>query len=852
MSKRRAGIFHSKRIPMNDTPIDNLRTIPEDENSRLLHPADYDPEIRRRGADRARGPLKVARILFATALFLLPFVFVPVVGWDISVGKVVVVTLLSLSGGALVFTSFFRRKKIALPRTYSMLILGIFAMATISLVFSESFSASFLGAGLDVGTFFTMAVVLIIAFIAPLILTSKQSLISALSALFLGGAVLGLFHILRLFLGPDFLTFNVFTLSTSTPIGSWNDLGIFFGVLYLISLVIIASSLLPSRLRLLLAISLVASLALVMLVNFRPLSVALALATLVFLVILFLSRRDHAISIVSSSLVLLVLVSIFSVPIGTFLGTHLNVSYAEIRPNWVGTFDMLGAGLSNVKNAVVGSGPNTFIYLWQEERAQEVIDSDFWAIDFAFSAGIIPTFMVTFGLITVILLGMLAAYIALKLFAVLRSSDIDPGLSSLALASGAGALFLFLLSIVYVFSVAIFILMFVLFGLCIAAVHQMNGLRAFSVSSSNRAAPLLGAAGAVVCLLLIAPALVVSVSRTMYGHGIVKAAQAQNVEEIIRAQGYIRQASLIERNDMFARMETELGIVRIQEFLTREQIDEEDHGPFQILVVETQQAADRALRINPRNYLNHVNIGIVYEVLGLLGVEDGFDFAAQSYARARALNPTNPELILIQARLERAREDNTAARAFIAESIALKSNHPNSYILLADVHLAEDDVPGAIQEIQRGIGAAPRSALLPFRLGLIYYAEEDFTRAIEAFSQAIRLDPHYANARYFRALSYVYGYDNREEALQDLEFILETNADNQILQVVIANVRAGHDPLEGVAEDDPGFPDPGALPGTNIDAIDALDAERIPAQVPEELEELFPGLLPAAEGGPRQ
>jgi tetratricopeptide (TPR) repeat protein len=831
-------------------PIDDMRTDSErdphrDSDFRMPY---LDDNSSRRDADRGRSFLKAARILFTIALFLLPFVFIPIIGWDVAVGKVVVVTLLFLSGGIAVFASLFKRKKLALPRTYSALLLGIFAMATLSLVFSESLAASFLGTGLEVGTFFTVAVAILVALITPLIITSKQGLVHALYALFLGGAVLGIFHVLRLFLGSDFLTFNVFFMSTSTPIGLWNDLGIFFGVLYLISLAMLASIQLPFRARALLTVSLVVSLAFVILVNFQLLSIILALTTLVLLVALFLSRREHAIFAVSTSLVVLVLAGIFTVPIGNFLGTRLDVSYVEIRPNWLSTVEMLGVGLSDVKNVVVGSGPNTFIYLWQEERAQAIIDSDFWAIDFAFSSGILPTFMVMFGLITVALLIMLAVYVVLKLFAVMRSENADPTLVSFAVASGIGALFLFVLSIVYVFSVANFIIMFILFGVFVAALHQMNALRMFALSPSSRIGPSLGAIGVVACIMFIVPALVMSASRTMYGQGIVMARQAQGVEEVIRAQGYIRQASILERNDAFARIETELGIVRIQEFLAREQIDEEDNMPFQRLVIETQQAADRALRINPRNYLNHVNIGIVYEVLGLLGVEDGFDFAAQSYARARELNPTNPELMLIQARLERAREDSAAARAFVDDALALKSNYANAYILLADMYVAEDDTPGAIQVIQRGIEAAPRSALLPFRLGLIHYAEEDFTEAIGAFSQAIRLDPQYANARYFRALSYVYGHDNREEALQDLEFILEANADNQVLQVVIANIRAGRDPLDGVAEDDPGFPDPGALPGTNIEAIDALDAGRAPDQLPLEAPPVVPP--PAIEETP--
>src|SRR5690606_29276990 len=218
---------------------------------------------------------------------------------------------------------------------------------------------------------------LMLALVAPLVLTSRKRLVSALGALFLGGGVLGLFHLIRLFAGPGFLSFGYFTVPASTPAGSWNDLGIFFGVVYLISLVSLALGSLPGRARTLLTVALVVSLAFVALVNFRLLSVLLALTTLGLLLVSFLTQKQAGMVPAVISFVFLLMLSIFAGPIGQLSGNLFNTSYAEIRPNWSSTGDMLGAGLSDIKNIVLGSGPNTFTYLWQQERAPEVISSDF-------------------------------------------------------------------------------------------------------------------------------------------------------------------------------------------------------------------------------------------------------------------------------------------------------------------------------------------------------------------------------------------------------------------------------------------------------------------------------------------
>jgi tetratricopeptide (TPR) repeat protein len=774
----------------------------------------------------SKSTIKMAHALFIGALFLLPFIFIPIPGWSVSVGKVVVTALLALSGGAAIFSTFLGGNQIVLPRTYSAFLSAILVMLILSLVFSMSFSSSLFGAGLEVGTFFTTAVAVMLGLVAPLILTSKKRLISALGALALGGAVLGFFHLIRLFVGPDVLSFGYFTVPASTPVGSWNDLGVFFGVLYLISLISLAFGTLPQRIRMILTAVLIGSLALVFLVNFQLLSVLLALTTLGVVILSFLLKRTNSILLGVFSFVFLILIGLFSGPLGNVVGSLFNTSYAEIRPDWSLTGEMMGAGLSNVKNVVLGSGPNTFTYLWQQERPQAVTDSDFWSIDFAFSSGILPTFATTLGLISALLMLAFALYLGLLVYRTIQDRGADPLLHTLSLASGIAALFLWVLGIIYVFSVAIFFLMFILSGIAVAAFVQMGSVNTLTLSGRGQMGMLVGITGVTLCILMLVPAVLVSASRTIYGQGVIEANLAETIEGVAVAQQKIRTASLVERNDAFARTDTELGMLRIQEFLSREDVDESDQEPFALLVRETQASAERAVAINPSNYFNWVNLGLVYETLGLLEIDNGFEFAAESYAQARVLNPTNPELILIQARLERARDNNDAAKAFAEEALVLKQNFANARLLLADIELINENTAGAIEVIEEAIELSPRNSFLPYQLGLIYYADGEYANATEAFSDAIRLDPDYANARYFRALSYIYGDNDTEEALQDLRSITEQNTENEVLLAVIANIEAGNDPLEGIAEDDPALPplqDSQSVPGTNAEAIDELE-----------------------------
>ena len=146
-------------------------------------------------------------------------------------------------------------------------------------------------------------------------------------------------------------------------------------------------------------------------------------------------------------------------------------------------------------------------------------------------------------------------------------------------------------------------------------------------------------------------------------------------------------------------------------------------------------------------------------------------------------------------------------------------------MLYAQIELGEENVSGAVAAIERVIEAIPNTPFLYYELGLVHYSEKDYTRARPAFESALELDPQYANARYFYALSLVYGRDDRKEAVKALEIILETNPDNQYLEQVIGNIESGLDPLTGVAGADELESELTTDEGSNQEAVESLDSE---------------------------
>jgi tetratricopeptide (TPR) repeat protein len=75
----------------------------------------------------------------------------------------------------------------------------------------------------------------------------------------------------------------------------------------------------------------------------------------------------------------------------------------------------------------------------------------------------------------------------------------------------------------------------------------------------------------------------------------------------------------------------------------------------------------------------------------------------------------------------------------------------------------------------------------------LFVAAEQTTNAFEAYSEALKLDPNFANARYLRALLLV-DLGQIDQALEELRLVAETNADNAQLLALIGSLESGDVP----------------------------------------------------------
>jgi len=147
-------------------------------------------------------------------------------------------------------------------------------------------------------------------------------------------------------------------------------------------------------------------------------------------------------------------------------------------------------------------------------------------------------------------------------------------------------------------------------------------------------------------------------------------------------------------------------------------------------------------------------------------------------------------LYLALANIENNRGNDLEAETYIKKALAIKTNYTQARFLWAQIQLAGGKTDAAIKTLQDAVVQSPFDIGAPFQLGILYFGEEYYSKAIESFELVVRLVPDHANARYYMGLAYE-KIGKKAEALAQFKKIQETNPDNTELQSIIDRLSKG-------------------------------------------------------------
>lgn len=765
---------------------------------------------------------KIAYGILGIVLFLLPFFFIPSQVVSLQMSKGLVLSTGVVLALALFIVSLIKSAQVSVPR--NLLSLALIILPIVFLVSSLMNGAKenqLIGFPYDMGTVSFMFFVAVLALLVGQVFRSKERIFYSYLTFFASFGLVMLFQLSRLFFGPETLSFGIFTASVSNLLGNWNDLGVFFAVSTLLSLMTLEMLELNKMLKSLVWAVFVSSLAFLAVVNFSTGWIVLAVFSLLFFLYLISFERfapsqelAHDMQVnnheprgrsferkVSWPALVVLVVSIMFIFFGGAIGEKLSVMFKvvsiEVRPSWSATISVIKDTLAT--SPVVGSGPNSFTESWLLHKPSGINNTLFWNTDFAYGIGLIPSLFATTGA-----LGILAWIFFFVVFIWVGLKAIFYQISDLfsrylITSSFLVSLFFWIMAVVYVPSVANFVLGFFFTGLFAASLYREGLLKEKQFSLINH--PKLSFISVLALIVLLIAnvtfgylVLQRSVSLVYFQNSILGLQNDSNVDS---AQTAVLRAITLNKQDLYYRGLSELNLLRVDRLLNQPGATPESiRDEFQLNLANSIENARKATEINPRDYQNWVALGRVYASLvpPPFSIPGAYENAKRTFDEALKVNPHSPVIHILLARLEAAKGDLKGTREYVNKAIAEKSNYAEAHFLLAQIEVAEGKLDRAIPALETTLILSPNNPGLFFQLGLLKYNDRNWPGAIDAFSKAVQLVPEYANAKYFLGLS-LQKVSRNNEAIKQFEDLEKGNPDNQEVKLILNNLREGKDPF---------------------------------------------------------
>ncbi|MFZ2523461.1 MAG: tetratricopeptide repeat protein [Minisyncoccia bacterium] len=649
-----------------------------------------------------------------------------------------------------------------------------------------------------------MFLLFVYLFLVSVLFGSKQRIFNSYIIFLLSSLVFSLFLILRIVFGADFLSFGIFNSIVSTMIGSWNNVGIFFGVCAILSLVTFEIAPISYFMKYVLGATLLVSLFFLALVNFKLLWFILAICSLAFTVYVFISNkhRPHTqtkiLRMIPISSVIFFLISvvfiIWGMDFGGLLSSKLQVENLEIRPSFSATYDVVKNTLNT--NPFFGSGPNTFINGWSKWKPNDILSTIYWNLEFSSGFGLIPTYIVTAGIVGILSWFVFIAYLIYLGFKTIFNRNQDDLSKYLSVSSFFLSIYLWAVAFIYVPSTAIIILTFFFTGLFLASLNISNvsKIRTIEFSSHQKTAFFISFILTLTFIFLatIGWCLLNNARSSWYFQKSLYSLNSEKNTSL--SEKYIIVAINLAPLDVYYRELVKIELAKLNEIISQETSNETQEAlqvSFAEILKKAIYAGTKAKEKNPLNYLNWISLGNVYGSVSNpnLKIKGAYNNTEFSYKEALKLNPKNPSILVLLSRLAASNNELSRAREYAMEAISLKYNYLDAYFVLSQIEVAAGNIKDAIDTVTSTTMIDPNNPAVFFQLGLLKYNQSDWNGAIEAFQKALKITDNYANAKYFLGLSYeIIG--QHDKAIAEFKELKLTNPDSQEVETILSNLLA--------------------------------------------------------------
>ena len=712
--------------------------------------------------------------ILAGLVLLLPLIFIPTV----------VTPLLSVKYGLLVIAVIaavvvwilLRLKDGVCLLPINMLNLAgclVLFVLFLSSLLSGSIWNSLLGQLPQTDTFFFYLYVFIIMFMAPSVFNSAKRILTLYKIFFIPLGLLMIFHVIRLLAGPSWLSFGYFPNISDNLVGKWNDLGIFFGLGVVLSLVSLELLTLSKRVKIFLYSALVILIGLLMIINFVSIWYVLGALALVFFVYSIViarsgnTKKTTLVPLSITSFVIFLISIVFVVGGSTFGGiisNHFHIPQVDVSPTWQTTAGIAKSVLSqgSITRDVFGVGPNRFINEWLLFKPAGVNNSIFWNTDFNSGVGLIPSSLITTGILGLLVWLAFLGILVYMGFRSILSRISDPVQRYLITSSFLASLYLWLFCVIYTPSLVIIVLTFLFTGLFVSSLYGAGILKAVHFEYFKN--PKVGFVSVLILIIVLICGLgLVYTTATKfaaaayYNQGIAQINNGNN--NLDSGEQKIKIAISLDASDLYARSLTQIYLVRLSDFLSNSATSTASDtlkNQFSMISNTALSAATFAVSVDGTNYQNWLTMGDVWTALVPLKIDKAYDNASTSYEQALNYDPQNPYIYLEIAKLDSAQNNVPQAKDDLIKALNLKNDYTEAY----------------------------------FQLGVLLYDNKDYTNAIKALEPAVSLDSQNSYAKYFLGLSY-YQAGRINDAVAQFSDLQKQNPNNQQLVNILNDIKNG-------------------------------------------------------------
>ena len=627
---------------------------------------------------------RISFYIFLTTVFLLPFFFIPTFTSSLSIIK----GFLFVVGVILAFIFWLIARltdgDISIPRS-PILLSGLFIVLVygIATIFSPAKSLSFIGSGFEVVTMVNILLLFVLMFLASVFIKEKSRFVLIFVGLGVSYSITALISLIVLVFGPESVILKYLPFST---LGSLSDLSIYSGLILIFAILALQFLSLSKVAKVFIYVGALSAVFLMLVLGYYPVWIVVGITAFVlFIYGLLMNRSNHENRFPTTSFLVGIISLIFILTYNIFgvnVPNYLRVNNSEIRPSIGATFQVSKEVFK--VSPVVGIGPVRFSDAWNNYKPNIINQTDYWDTSFSFGYGLIPSTIVTvgsLGFLTWLIFSVLFLVQGLKKLVLSSKKSAD---NFLIIFSSIGGIYLLAFTYIYAPNIVLLTLLFTLIGIFIGSINNHKKGDFFVIKYLKDAR--IGFLIIFILIALIAGSSFVGYKFTRRIIGTIYYAQAitsPNTEEgISNAQSKLVKAINQEKSDIYFRALAQVYLIRINVLISKGNLTSEGSKLLEELFNTATESSRMAILNDKTNYLNWVSYGSVSENAIAFKIKDSYDNAKVAYTEAIKLNPKNPGLYILMARLEYSIKNNEGAILNVKKALELKPNYPEAQNIL--------------------------------------------------------------------------------------------------------------------------------------------------------------------------